>query len=414
MLLLAWVLSRGLLVWLLLGPWEWVTGDVSYFDQSLALLPERGLAGTLVEYPLPAVVAVALPWVVGEALGLEGSYTGLVMTAAAMTDLTFLALLARVGRRPAPVIAWLLAVPLLGATAFARFDLLPGVLAGTALLLLGTHPRLAAAAAAVATAVKLWPALLLPSLVAGTRSRRDVVVVVGVTGVVLAGATALVAGWDRVLSPLRYQGDRGLQVESVPATPVVVGAWGDPERWPVHYAASKSYEITGPGVDLLLAVSGVLTVGYVAALGVAWWWTWRLRDRLSAPSVVWVVLAAVTGFLVVGKVLSPQYLLWLLPLAAAGLAVAWSRALLGWTAALLVAAALTQVVFPGFYEHLVMAGDRMRVPALALTARNTLLVALLGVAAREAWRALRADAQRGRALERQPPGPDARVGRTSR
>jgi hypothetical protein len=412
--MVAWLLSRGLLVWLLLGPQEWVRGDVSYFGESLDLLAQRGLAGTLVEYPLPAVAVVAVPWGVGELLGLEGGYPYLVMAAAGLTDLAFLLLLRHVSRGLAAPVAWLLAVPLLGATAFARFDLLPGVLCGAALLLLASRPRVAAACVAVATAVKLWPALVIPAMAASSRSRRDLLVVVAAVGVVLAAASALAAGWGRLVSPLTYQADRGLQVEAVVATPAVVGSWMDPTRWPVHYAPSRAYEITGPGVDVLLGLSTLLTLGYVAALLGAWWRAWVLRDRLSAGTTVWLSLAAVTGFLVVGKVLSPQYLLWLLPMAVAGLAVCSSRTLGSWTAALLVAAGLTQVVFPGFYEHLVLAGDRMWLPTLAVVARNALLTVLLAVAAREVWRGLRADAQRGIELERQPPGPERSAGRTSR
>ena len=37
---LAWLATRAALVWLLLGPHEWVGGDVAYFDMSLWSLRE--------------------------------------------------------------------------------------------------------------------------------------------------------------------------------------------------------------------------------------------------------------------------------------------------------------------------------------------------------------------------------------
>ncbi len=405
---LAWVATRGALVWLLLGPQHWVTGDVSYFDDSLLVLREVGLAGTLVEYPLPAVVVVALPWVIAEMTGVIGGYGGLLMATAVLTDLAFTLLLFGSRQRPA-VVAWLLAVPLLGATAYARFDLLPGVLCGLAVLALVRHPRLAAAAAALATGVKLWPALLIPPLLAVARPRSPSLAVVVVLGAFLAGGSALVGGWARVFSPFAYQGSRGLQIESVLATPAMVGWSMDPFGWVIGYAPSKSYEILGPGVDLLLMMSTLLSLAYVAVLAVAWWRLWTVRDRVTRETALWLTLASVTGFIVVGKVLSPQYLLWLLPMAAAGLAVADSARLRVWTGGLLVAAGLTQVVFPTAYGAITARTDLVWLPVTALVVRNVLMVVLLVVAVITASRGLARDGQRGSALERQPPDEETRA-----
>lgn len=410
----AWVATRALLVWLLLGPQAWVTGDVSYFDSSLAGLGTTGLSGTLVEYPLPAVAVVALPWLVARLVEVDGAYGVLLMTAAVVTDLVFTVLLGRSGRGPLPVVAWVLAVPLLGATSYARFDLLPGVLCGMAVLLLARHPRTASVFVAVATGVKLWPALVIPALLAAARPRRAAAAVVVGTGGALAGLSAALGGWERLVSPLTYQSDRGLQIESVLATPAMLGWWGDPTRWTIAYAPSNSYEVTGPMVALLLSGSRLLTLLYVVALCVGYRRLWQVRDRVCAPTVLWLALASVTGFVVVGKVLSPQYLLWLVPVAAAGLAVADSRLLRVWTGALLLAAGLTQVVFPAYYGEITLGGDRVWLPLLALALRNVVMVVLLGTAAWAAWRGLREPAQRGIALERQPPGPAWSDGRALR
>jgi fructose-specific phosphotransferase system IIC component len=50
-----------------------------------------------------------------------------------------------------------------------RFDLLPAVLAGYAVLTLAARPRLAQAVVAAATAVKFWPALMITPVVASDR-----------------------------------------------------------------------------------------------------------------------------------------------------------------------------------------------------------------------------------------------------
>jgi hypothetical protein len=251
-------------------------------------------------------------------------------------------------------------------------------------------------------------------LLAVVRPRRPAASVLVGTGLALALVSVALGGWGRLFSPLTYQADRGLQIESVLATPAMLGWLSDPGRWTVAYAASRAYEVTGPGVATLLSLSSLLTVVYVVALAVAWWRLWVLRDRVRGATVLWVALAAVTGFVVVGKVLSPQYLLWLAPLAAAGLTVEDHRRLRWWTAGLLVAMGLTQVVFPSNYGQITLLGDRAWLPVTALALRNALLVVLLGTAVAAVAAGLRRDAQRGIALERQPPGPEGNVGRVLR
>jgi hypothetical protein len=312
-----------------------------------------------------------------------------------------------------------LGVPLLGATAYARFDLLPGVLVGLAVLLLAARPASAAACLAVATAVKLWPVLLLPGAMAGVRGsgpRRRAALVVAVSGGLLTSAGLAVGGWHRLVSPLAYQAERGLQIESVPAVPAMVAWWLDPGRWQVTYGPHHAYEVTGPGIGLLLDLSGLLTVLVLVLLTAGAATAWRLRGRLSADSVSWMTLAAVSGWVVAGKVLSPQYLLWLLPAAAAALVVdrGRSRPLVAWCGGLLVAAGLTHLVFPALYSGLLAPGADTGRAVLLLALRNGVLVALAGVAAGNAGRCLRADAQRGRALDRQPPGPEGRPARSLR
>ena len=412
LLIAAWVSTRAWLVWLLLGPQEWVFGDAAYFDISINAVPDVGLEATLTEYPLPAVPVVAVPWLAARVLGVD--YGPMLMTAAVLTDLTFAVLLARLGRSRLAVWGWVVAIPLLGTTSFARFDLLPGILCGVAVLLMVGHPRVAAACAAVATAVKLWPVLVLPGLLAVARPRRGATVVVLAVGGALALGSVAAAGWARLFSPLSFQAERGLQIESVAATPAMLAWWLVPERWQVAYVqASHAYEIDGAGVGLLVTVSTLATLVYVVLLAAACWWLWRFRDRVGPGLAVWFMLAAVTGFTVVGKVLSPQYLIWLLPIALAGLAVADSRVLRSWVAGLLVAAGLTHAVFPVGYIEITTRTDQVWLPVLLLAVRNVVMVWLLGVAASSVWREMRL-AQRGMALERQPPGPEGNDGRTFR
>ena len=110
---------------------------------------------------------------------------------------------------------------------------------------------------------------------------------------------------------------------------------------------------------MLLVASTAATVLLVLLLGGAWWTALRAgTDGVSTHALLWLVLAAVCGFICVGKVFSPQYFLWLLPPAVAGLAVldGSRRGLVRWTAVLVAAMALTHAFFPYLYHALLRHG----------------------------------------------------------
>lgn len=393
--LLSWLVTRALVVWLLQGRHGWVGGDLEYFSDSLAAVDELGLARTLVEYPLPGVVVVAVPWLLARLLGEAVGYDDVVLGLSMLADAAFTVLVAVTvrGRRRAALVIWLLAVPLLGATTYARFDLLPGLLVGTALALLASHPRAAAVAAALATGLKLWPAFVLPALAARAASRRTVLLVVAAVGGVLAGLSLVLAGWGRLFSPLAWQADRGLQVEAVAATPPVVGWALFPASFEVVFTEHNAFEVLGPGTTTMLMVSELLSLAALAVLLVLWGLAFRHGSRLDLDTVVWLALAAVGLFVVTSKVLSPQYLLWLLPAAAVAAGVVRSRTAVAWAAVLLVATAATQVVFPELYGHLTQRGEHAGLAVLVLAVRNLLLVLLTGWALAAAVRGVSAAAR---------------------
>lgn len=391
---LAWCLTRLLTLGVLFayeGP-RGALGDVGYFSESLRGLSDGTLAGTLTEYPLPAVGVVALPFLCAALLGSVDLYGPLLIGAALLVDGAFTAFLYRAAgpTRTRAVVLWLAAVPALGGITFARFDLLTGVLVAAAVLLVAQRPWLAAAAVSVATAIKLWPVLLIPATVAAARRRLPPALVVLVIGALLAGGTVLLAGWARLLSPLTYQTDRGLQIESVAATPAMA-AWAlAPDSWKITFSAFRAFEISGPGVEALLLATNVLTALLGVGLVAVWWRAFARRDPLTPQALVWVSLAATIGFVVAGKVLSPQYLLWLLPVAAGGLALGGisSRSLWRWSLVLLAATALTHLVYPVLYRGLVEHSAWSLPAVLVLVVRNLLLLWLAGWAWWRAWVAL--------------------------
>lgn len=387
---LLWCCSRVLVLRMLFGTYSWVQGDLNYYRLSLDGLAGSGWARTMVEYPVPGICVLAVPWLVVNALGHPGAFTSVFVTMVLLLDAAYLLTLrviAGAWRSWGPG-AWMVGVPLLGATTYARFDLVPGVLLGLAVLLLGRRPGWAAGAAAFATGVKFWPAVVLPALAARLPPRWQVVRVVLATGGVLAALSLTLAGRSRLLSPFTWQAERGLNIESVPATPAMLGWSQHPGSFTISLGSHLAYEISGTGVPFLLHLTTVALAAYAVGLLLLWWRAWRLGTDLPVETVAWLCLAAVSGFVVTGKVLSPQYLLWLLPIAAAALVVARApaRPLVRWTLLLLLAAALTQLVFPVGYGMLLSAQPGTTATVLVLALRNLLLVWLSVAACRESWR----------------------------
>lgn len=379
----AWIAARLFVVSLLMHREHYVIGDPNYYADSIRHLGSAGVAHTLVEYPVPALVVLAVPYWALQVVGHVGDYANAIAVCAAAIDLLLGAALLHSRQRTAQWF-WVLAVPAIGATAYARFDLIPGILVALAILYAARRPRVAAAMGALAAGVKYWPAIVLPTLLAPRRDRTGSIVATAVTGAVLAVGTLALGGWHRLWTPLSYLHGRGLQIESIAATPAMLNWARNPDLFSIAYASSKSYEITGPGTAGLLRFSTVLVVLFAVGLLALWTLAWR-APTLTPDAVIWLVLASVSAFITTGKVFSPQYLLWILPGAAAGLAVLRSdesrRRLLAWAVALLGVTVATQVVFPLHYGDLLGHNDHSMTIVLVLAARNVamLLVTIYAV-----------------------------------
>ncbi|MEP7090280.1 MAG: glycosyltransferase family 87 protein [Nocardioidaceae bacterium] len=385
----AWVLTRLLVLVLMFGPEHRVLSDIGYFSRSLHHLSANGFAGTMREYPLPGLGVVAVPWLLARAVHVTAAFGLYFVLSVLLVDAAFTGLLARgTDRRRAVLDVWLASAPAMGGMTYARFDLVPGVLVGCVLLLSATRPRTAALCIALATSIKLWPGLLVATVLGRTRPWRSATSVVTVVGAVAIGVTALLGGWGRVVSPLVYQRDRGLQIESVTATPAMAAWLLRPGDYRVLFSNYRAVEVTGPGTRVLLAVSTVATLALVGCLALLWLRMARSGVRVNSDALVWSCLAATLGFMCVGKVLSPQYFLWLLPMAAAGLAVVerTSRELLHWTVGLLLVTAMSQALYPWLYGALLIHGAGSGPAVGVLVVRNLAALLLLVLAVRQALR----------------------------
>lgn len=385
---LTWILTRALSLALIVPIENGATGDTNYYARSLSLLFHGGsIRDTLQEYPLP-VFGLMLPQFLTGAMNTV-AFTVLFVLSMLAVDAAFAVYLWRVsgGRRGPALTFWLWFVPLLGPLAYFRFDLVPAVLAGAAVLCAVRRPAWSGALTAVGAALKLWPALLLPIFLIRRVDRSRVIVSFLLVGAGCGLVSLLAGGWDRLISPLSWQKSRGLQIESVITSPLMLGRAIHPHGvWTVTISRFKAWELYGFAVPQYLIASTVLTVLGLVLLGGLWWRVARLPVA-SEDALGWLFLAAATVITITNKTLSPQYLLWLGgPLAALMVRVPGDRAVLRAARVLLITALLTQLVFPIFYAGLAQIKWYTGLATLLLVARNGLLVYLAWLACRQVWR----------------------------
>ena len=330
------------------------------------------------------------------------------------------------------MLAAALAPLLCGALLRTHLDLFPVViLLGGLLLVARDRPRAGLAVLGVGAVTKVFPLLAVPValawLLARGRRREAWQGALACAAVMVAVAGAAVAfSPGGALDAVRYHVDRPVQIESSPAL-VVLGldavGIGDAKSVSSH----KSDGLLHPAADGLTSLFLTALVTFVAllcALVVGGRSAARVRGRLgggrsaarvhgrlgrgrSAARVrgtragaeiagprelVIAALAACAAFALFGKVLSPQFVIWVLPLGA--LAFAWRMYALA--AAVALVAVLTQIEFPAHYFD-VVAREPAAI-ALVLT-RNLALAAVLALSVHELVRARRAQ-EAGGGVER--------------
>ena len=97
-LALWWMLSRLVVLILLFGPESRAVGDVGYFAKSLDSVGRVGLGATMPEYPIPALLVVAVPWVLVAAMHMLSLYGFFFVGATLCVDALFTVALHRSGR----------------------------------------------------------------------------------------------------------------------------------------------------------------------------------------------------------------------------------------------------------------------------------------------------------------------------
>ncbi len=334
-------------------------------------LPYRDIA---FEYPPLAAPAIALPGLLGTGEeSFRWAFALWTLAGGAAVVLLCGGLARATGGNARRAMLAAAVMPLLcGALVRTHFDLFPvALLLGGLLLLCRDRPRTGMAVLGLGAMTKLFPLVAVPValvwLVAGGRRREAWQGALACAAViaVIAGA-ALAVSPDGAADAVRYHLDRPAQIESTPAMVLLgldaVGA-GDA----VSVASHRSDGLLHPASGAVSALLAGLMVGLVLVLA--------SRVGRTPRELVLTSLAAAVAFALLGKVLSPQFVIWAIPLGA--LAFAWR--LYALAAAVALAAILTQVEFPAHYFDVVA---REPLALVLVAVRNATLLAVLVLAVR--------------------------------
>jgi hypothetical protein len=330
-----------------------------------------------VEYPPGALPAFVVPAVGDPSFNLYNREFQILMAVCGIGALAAMAAALRAlgasAERTAAALGFFALSPLvLGSVILYRYDLWPAVLtvAGLAAVLM-RRERLGFAAIGLGVAAKAFPAVAIPPALAyvwRTRGRREALLCLGAAVAVAAAVIVpfLVLAPHGVWESVVRQSTRPLQIESLGSALLLAAH----HTWGLALTMESSHgsqNLVGSLPHAVGSVSSALLAIVLVAI-----WVAAARLPATPERLVRFTAASLTAFVVFDKVLSPQFLIWLLPI----VPLVRGRRGLAASALLGLALLLTQVWFPIRYFDLV----RFEAfPSWVLLARDLVLVALLVV-----------------------------------
>jgi Glycosyltransferase family 87 len=364
----------------------------------------------LVEYPPFALPFLLLPGIVALIFGdlSFGTYQALFLIQNGLLLIITLWLIYKLLLKLRPASEWqaiagLLAAYTIGSIIlciflYQRYDIGAAFLTfGAVYLFLHNRPGWAGGVLALATACKLFPALFLPLFLlyywyhdlSRLRTIGRHVAAFAVTGLLTTLPFFLLSP-SGFLKFLSYHGDRGIEVETIFAGIIVFAHYLDFVPALVMIEAS-SVGLASPWSRPLATVSTLLTLVGVAILYLYFWRSqsratsyelratkqeadpipnhpssFILHPSKTASFIIHASSLLTLWFIVANKVISPQYLVWLLPFVPL-----WKS---GWARLLFLAALpLSTLPFPFLIDWLFRLDP---LPYILLLIRNGLLVAV--------------------------------------
>lgn len=348
-----------------------IHGDVKLYQSVVGDL----LSGTLpyrdrtFEYPPYILPVLLFPQLFGEA-----QYPAAFMILLLVVNYMIMLLLLRITIRGSEPLRSLLslatycvAIPFLRFFLLQRYDLWPALISLVGIWMLCSERYvLSGLFIAAGIGVKVYPVLFVPVLfVLAARKNKGRPFLRGlIVGLLPMALLSLILPWWRFA---QFHGSRGLQCESIYASVLWLGQqlglthtkWVFVRAW---------IEVQGPSATALLPWARVLfAVTVILSVTMATLAAARLY-KPSAAEIARVLLVPLLAFVAFNQVLSPQYMIWILPLAA--LACLEGNP---WPVILIVfAAILTPIFYPslnGEYGTGLTLGE-----TTALVLRNSILI----------------------------------------
>ncbi len=298
-----------------------------------------------------------------------------------------------------------LAIPAMGVIVWQRYDLIPAFLVALAFAawVNGWH-EIAWGLLAAGTLVKIYPALITPLLAiadyrAGGARHAGRGLAIFCAVVALGFAPFFIASLDETAQTFYAQTGRGFEIESVGASLMMAASWFGFPAAVFYRRRLNTWEVDSP-------VAGAVQILFLgleaAATLLVYWKCWRalphhpldpplpLKGKRGKEEGVgghpqlppsWALplnpdmllirfaVALIALNLLTTKVFSAQFVMWLFPLAL----LAGKNKLNATAILFLIAAALTQIVFPFMWEQL----KRVEViPVIALLVRDAAMLAM--------------------------------------
>jgi hypothetical protein len=346
------------------------------------------------EYPPVAVVIFAIPGIFATYFGHFDFFYRLFMLLFDLGNLLLLGGLARLlFRHDNKKIIWVLgSYIVLTAISFQfvldRFDLAVAfmILLSLYLSLVRKQWFLAYSVIWIATLAKLFPVILIPLLFGyqylnfKDRSRAFLDFSYSVAFLILIFMTFFAwcgPWWNMVLA---YHGERGLQIESLYSSLLLIGKlFGGAAEIIRGFGA---FELNASGAliwaNIALPLIGLLIIG----IYIIFWRVLSQRKKAEHPDyLIKAILSCLLVFVTFNKVLSPQYLLWLFPLAA--LAAPLSEFKRVYLACWLLIAVMTAILFPFNYVSLL---ELHALGIILLIVRNLALLTSTGLTLKGIWK----------------------------
>ncbi|GAC1566172.1 MAG: hypothetical protein NVS3B14_06730 [Ktedonobacteraceae bacterium] len=230
------------------------------------------------------------------------------------------------------------------ATALGRFDLIPaGLTLGAVMLAARGRWNWAYVLLALATLLKLYPAIFVPVFLIAQYKQAGgswkswklwQASALFVATCALVTLVSLLLNVANTLYPITYFLNRPIQIESFPGTLLWLGKFAN---FPAQYIFTyQSLNFTS-----LLAHKVSLLTTFLLAVGLLYtfWLQWRARLDIYTTSLLTLLL-----IVILGKVFSPQYLIWVTPFIAYIGKSNWK-----WIVSWGTVCALTTIVFPFNY-----------------------------------------------------------------